>query len=96
MADLRDEIDDAARRTSFSGAVRVSAGGDEWSQAWGFAHRGLNIRCNPNTRFAMASGSKAFTALAIMSLIADGVLALSTSLPISNQDFFPHPLHLQR
>ena len=80
MADLRDEIDDAARRTSFSGAVRVSVGGDEWSQAWGFAHRGLNIRCNPSTRFAMASGSKAFTALAIVSLIADGVLALSTAV----------------
>ncbi|MFL6288594.1 MAG: serine hydrolase domain-containing protein [Actinomycetes bacterium] len=79
VADLRTEIAAVARRTSFSGAVRVCADGDEWSQAWGFAHRGLNIRCQPSTRFAMASGSKAFTALAIVSLIADGVLTLSTT-----------------
>ena len=79
VADLRNEIDGVARRTSFSGAVRVAVDGDGRSQAWGFAHRGLNLPCQPSTRFAMASGSKGFTALAVVSLIADGVLTLSST-----------------
>jgi CubicO group peptidase (beta-lactamase class C family) len=79
VADLWNEIDDVARRTSFSGAVRIAVDGDDRSQAWGLAHRGLNLACRADTRFAMASGSKGFTALAIVSLIVDGVLSLSTT-----------------
>jgi CubicO group peptidase (beta-lactamase class C family) len=79
MTDLLETIDEVAKRTSFSGAVRVTSPGDEWSQAWGFAHRGLGLPCLPTTKFAMASGSKAFTALATMRLIADGVLTLDTT-----------------
>jgi CubicO group peptidase (beta-lactamase class C family) len=79
MTDLRDEIDAIAKETSFSGVVRVVAGGDEWSQAWGLAHRGFNLPCLTDSRFAMASGSKVFTALAAVSLIAERVLSLDTT-----------------
>src|SRR3954469_11095741 len=80
MTDLATQIDEIAQRTSFSGVVRVDMSGhDTWTGAWGLAHRGLNIPCTTETRFAMASGSKTFTALAVVSLIADGVLGLDTT-----------------
>jgi CubicO group peptidase (beta-lactamase class C family) len=76
---LRADIDDVAKRTSFSGAVSVHADDQEWSQAWGLAHRGLELPCRTDTQYAMASGSKGFTALAVISLVADGVLTLDTT-----------------
>lgn len=79
MNDLRNEIDDLAGRTSFSGAVGVATREGSWAQAWGHAHRGLGVACRTDTRFAMASGSKVFTALAVVSLIADGALTLDTT-----------------
>ncbi|HVQ88999.1 MAG TPA: serine hydrolase domain-containing protein [Actinomycetes bacterium] len=79
MADLQSEIDDLAKRTAFSGVVRVDMDGEDWAQAWGFAHRGMKLPCLTDARFAMASGSKVFTALTIVSLIADGILALDTT-----------------
>ena len=71
MADLQSDIDDLARETSFSGAVsvRTATGTGSWAQAWGLAHRGLDVPCTTDTRFAMASGTKGFTALAVLSLI---------------------------
>ena len=80
MADLRDDISDVAQRTSFSGAVSVRAASGSWSRAWGLAHRGLNLPCTTDTRFAMASGTKGFTALAVLSLIVDGTLTLDTTV----------------
>jgi CubicO group peptidase (beta-lactamase class C family) len=41
------------------------------------AHRGWRIPNEVDTRIAVASGSKGFTALAVVSLIVDGVLELS-------------------
>lgn len=79
MATLQSEIDDIARRRSFSGAVSVRTPDGDWSHAWGLAHRGLNLPCQTDTQFAMASGTKGFTALAVLSLIADGVLTLDTT-----------------
>lgn len=78
MADLQSDIDDLALETSFSGAVsvRTATGKGSWAQAWGLAHRGLDVPCTTDTRFAMASGTKGFTALAVLSLIVDGTLTL--------------------
>ena len=73
-------IDEVAERTGFSGVVRVeTAGGVLHESAYGMAHRGYGIANEVGTRFAIASGTKAFTALAVVSLIEDGVLELTTT-----------------
>ena len=49
------------------------------STAYGLAHRGFDIANTADTQFAIASGGKGFTALATVSLIADGELSLDTT-----------------
>jgi CubicO group peptidase (beta-lactamase class C family) len=76
-------LDDAVRQvavsTSFSGAIRVHRNGDlELDEAFGLADRAHAIAAQTTTRFAMASGSKGFTALVVMRLVEDGVLRLAT------------------
>jgi CubicO group peptidase (beta-lactamase class C family) len=64
----------------FAGVVSVSRGDEvEFEQAYGLADRAHAIPATLDTQFAIASGSKAFTALAVVSLIADGVLSLPTT-----------------
>jgi CubicO group peptidase (beta-lactamase class C family) len=72
---IEDEIDRLAAETGFSGVVRV----DTFAKAYGLAHRGAGIANTVDTRFAIASGGKGLTALAVMSLIEAGVLSLSTT-----------------
>jgi CubicO group peptidase (beta-lactamase class C family) len=76
---LERELDGLAAETSFSGVIRVDRGDrTEVAKAYGLAHRGLE---NPNdieTRFAIASGTKGLTALAVISLVEDGSIELST------------------
>jgi CubicO group peptidase (beta-lactamase class C family) len=48
-------------------------------RAYGLAHRGHGVANTSQTRFALASGAKGFTALAVMSLVEEGVLSLSTT-----------------
>jgi CubicO group peptidase (beta-lactamase class C family) len=63
----------------FSGVMSVSRGPDVvFERGYGLADRAHQIPCTPQTRFAIASGSKTFTALTIVSLVADGALSLST------------------
>jgi len=73
---LAEAIDQMAGHTRFSGAVRVDPG---FEYANGVADRIRDIPITATTRFAIASGSKAFTALAVVSLIADGMLALEST-----------------
>lgn len=80
MPSLEDSVDSTAHDTSFSGVVRVDRPGEEaliW--AYGLADRAHGIATTSETQFGIASGSKAFTALAVMSLVEEGVLALSTT-----------------
>ncbi len=80
METLKDEVDRIARETGFSGAVRVDRGDElELAKAYGLAHRGLEIANTVDTQFAVASAVKGMTALAVVSLIVDGVLALETT-----------------
>lgn len=73
-------MDELAESTEFSGVVRVDRGDDvELLRAYGLADRRHRIAMAPDSQLAIASGSKAFTALAVMSLVGDGVLALSTT-----------------
>ncbi|PWK79502.1 CubicO group peptidase (beta-lactamase class C family) [Lentzea atacamensis] len=75
---MEDELDEVARTANFSGVVRVEQDGAVFEKAYGLAHRGYNIANTVGTRFAIASGCKAFTALAVVSLIDDGTLSYDT------------------
>lgn len=70
-------LDAAAAKRSFHGVVSVDVGDDRvLERCYGFAHRALQVPHTPSTRFAMASGSKSFTALAIMHQIQAGAIGL--------------------
>ena len=80
MSDLGGELDALASETGFSGVVRIDRNDRiELAKAYGLAHRGFEIPNELDTRFGIASGVKGFTALAVMSLIEEGVLELSTA-----------------
>ena len=60
--------------------MSVHRGGEtEFAQAYGLADRARQIPNTVLTRFAIASGTKGFTALAVVSLINDNALAMSTT-----------------
>jgi CubicO group peptidase (beta-lactamase class C family) len=75
---VEDELDEIARATGFSGVVRVDGDGQVLARAYGLAHRGHRVPNTVDTRFAVASGAKGFTALTVMSLVEQGSLSLST------------------
>ena len=77
---MQDSIDRIAAETAFSGVVRVDRGGEiELVKAYGLAHRGSGIPNEVDTRFGIASGTKGFTALTVMSLIEEDRLDLGTT-----------------
>jgi CubicO group peptidase (beta-lactamase class C family) len=78
--ELQARIDRAADETDFSGIVQVLRRGEPLcSSVRGLADRAHGIENRQTTRFPIASGSKGFTALAILSLVADGSLELGTT-----------------
>src|SRR5712691_236338 len=77
---LGQAVDAVADANGFSGVVRVDRGDEvELAVAYGLAHRGYEISNTVDTRFAIASGTKGLTAVAVASLIEDGSLDLSTT-----------------
>jgi CubicO group peptidase (beta-lactamase class C family) len=70
-----DDLDRLARETGFSGAIQVG----EWKAAYAEADRAHGIANTTSTRFGLASGSKAMTALVVMQLVGDGTLTLDTT-----------------
>jgi CubicO group peptidase (beta-lactamase class C family) len=77
---LRDALDEAAERTGFSGVVRLDrAGRTELCTAYGPADRSHGIPNTTRTVFAIASGAKTLTALAVMALVEVGTLGLETT-----------------
>jgi CubicO group peptidase (beta-lactamase class C family) len=80
MQPLAEAVDSLAHETGFSGVVRVDgSGGMELAKAYGLADRGHEIPNSMETQFAIASGTKGLTALAVVSLIEDGLLDLTTT-----------------
>ncbi|WP_369372163.1 serine hydrolase domain-containing protein [Promicromonospora sp. Populi] len=76
MIDL-DKLDAVALERSFSGVVTIDVGDRRvLERSYRLAHRALQVPNTPTTRFAMASGSKSFTALAIMQQVVAGTLRL--------------------
>jgi CubicO group peptidase (beta-lactamase class C family) len=80
MDTLEAALDAEAERTAFSGVVRVDRGdATELAKAYGLADRAHAIPNTVDTRFMLASVAKGFTALAVMSLVDDSTLQLSTT-----------------
>lgn len=80
MIDVAESVPWVASETRFSGAVRIDVGDDtRFSKAYGWAHRGFQVPNTDDTQFAIASGGKGFTALAVVTLIVDGQLSLDTT-----------------
>lgn len=76
---LAAALDERAAADAMSGVVSVDVDGDiVFARAYGLADRAHGIANTVGTRFGMASASKAFTALAAMSLVEDGTLRLDT------------------
>ncbi|MEP7201721.1 MAG: serine hydrolase domain-containing protein [Ilumatobacteraceae bacterium] len=79
MQSLENEVDQVAEDTGFSGVVHVDRAGQvKFAKAYGMAHCALQIPNAVDTQFAIASAVKGMTAVAVVSLIDDGLLELST------------------
>jgi CubicO group peptidase (beta-lactamase class C family) len=64
----------------FAGVVRLDVAGRTLLRSgFGLAERAHERPMTPDTRLAVASGSKTFTALAVLSLVEEGVLALDAA-----------------
>ena len=69
-----------AAEEGFSGVVRVDrAGHTQLAQSFGFADRAFQVPNTLTTQFGIASGCKAFTALTVVGLIDEGLLAMGTT-----------------
>jgi CubicO group peptidase (beta-lactamase class C family) len=78
--DLADRANRIATEVGHSGVVRIDLDGRvAFQAAYGMAHRGLGVANRIDTQFAIASGSKTLTALAVMSLVEQGQLSLDTT-----------------
>lgn len=95
VTDVDGEVDTAARESGFSGAVLVDRAGEViTAAAYGLADRRSGIAVELSTQFGLASGTKLFTALTVMSLIESGQLQLDlrvrgllfTDLPLIDDD----------
>src|SRR3984893_7918163 len=80
MLPWSEAINPVADQNGFAGVVSVHRDGEtEFAQAYGLADRARQIPNTVRTRFAIASGTKGLTALAVVSLINDNALAMSTT-----------------
>ena len=80
MHALEEAVDRVAGETMFSGVVRVDRSGSvALAKAYGLADRAHQVPNTIATQFATASATKGLTALTVVSLIQDGLLALETT-----------------
>jgi CubicO group peptidase (beta-lactamase class C family) len=90
MQPLSETVDALAAEHDFSGVVSVDRGGEvELARAYGLAHRAHQLPNTMDTRFAIASGAKGLTALAVVSLVEQGLLDLSTTARSVLRDDLP-------
>lgn len=81
MSDAFSQLEPDALAHDFSGVVRVQRGGEVIVEfACGYSDRANERVNNLETRFAVASGTKALTALTIMSMVDSAALTLDTPL----------------
>ena len=73
-------LDTVAAESSFSGLVGIDRPGrPPVDRAIGLADRRWQVPVRPDSILAIASGTKGFTALTVMSLVTDGTLSLDTT-----------------
>lgn len=88
MRELERIIEASAAESGFSGIVCVSDGsGSRLCKAYGWRNRAERLAIEPGTRFGIASGTKAFTALAIGRLVERGRLALDDKAAAIGEGF---------
>lgn len=79
LESLAAALDERARADRMSGVVSIDVDGEPvLARAYGLADRAYGIANTVGTRFGMASACKGFTAIAILSLVEDGILRLQT------------------
>lgn len=88
MTQVIDELISVAQESGFSGVVRVERAGELLHEsAHGMAHRAHGVPNAPDTRIAVASGAKGFTALTVLRLVDDGVMELDAPVrPLLGRD----------
>ena len=70
-------LDAAVAENAFTGVITIDVGGQRiLERCEGFMHRAFGVPMVPQARIAVASGSKTFTALAVMRLVEEGRLRL--------------------
>jgi CubicO group peptidase (beta-lactamase class C family) len=80
-SDLGRSVRRIAGEEGLSGVVRIDVDGKiAVEAAFGWLHRGLGIEMTVDARLAIASGTKGFTALTVMSLVEQGEIALDTPI----------------
>lgn len=85
------QLEQGAQEHNFSGVVRVERQGEVIVEfARGHGDRANERANNLGTRFAVASATKALTALTIMSMVESGALTLDTTLRSVIPDELPH------
>ena len=75
---IRSRIQEAISHEGATGvAVSVVQGGRVvWEEGFGWANREAGVKATPHTPFSLASITKPFTATTMMTLVAEGKLAL--------------------
>lgn len=72
-----EALEAAIAKQPFTGVIAVDEGDERTlERAEGWMHRAFRVPMRADARIAIASGSKAFTALAVMRLVEDGALRL--------------------
>ena len=80
MERVATDLDALAKRSGFSGVVRLDLPDDDvFVEAYGLADRAHGIPNRVSTRFGVASVTKGFTALTVVGLIERGALRLETT-----------------
>jgi CubicO group peptidase (beta-lactamase class C family) len=88
---LAAEIDALANERKFSGAILIRKNGESlFEGSYGLSNRSDAIPNQINTRFAMASGCKIFTAVAACQLVDRGLISFDTKLSDCLDIIFPH------
>ena len=91
VATVGEELDRRTQRDAFSGAVLIATQGRPlFSAAYGLADRERQVGNTVNTRFRLGSMNKMFTAVAILSLVETGKVALDDPLGKHLPDY-PEP-----
>jgi CubicO group peptidase (beta-lactamase class C family) len=92
LAEARAFVDSLRAARSLPGmAVTVTrAGRIVMSEGFGLANRERGLAATPNTKFRVGSVSKLFTAVALMRLVEEGVVALGAPLRLYIDPYPPH------